>query len=293
MTSSEEKLLFPGCTIGNRLPYLEATARKVFNKLDIITEDAPFACCPDPVGAQSTDVESWLALGALNLSLAEERGKDILSLCNGCTQTLHMVNHELKHDPRKKGKINKILGTVGKQFQGTINVHHFVKVLREEVGVEKIKSALTKPLSGLKVACHTGCHYSRPSEIMQYDDPMAPKGLRELVAATGATVVDYAEEVLCCGSGVSNTDPDVGMVVLKKKFDSIAKSGADCIAVICPACYMQLDTQQKNLGKKYEKEYAIPVLYLTELIALAMGYTYDDLSLKLHRVRPKALVEKL
>lgn len=289
-----EKLLFQGCMIGNRIPYQEATARKVFTKLGVKFIDAPFACCPDPVGALSTDMLSWLALGARNLCIAEEADKGVVSLCNGCAQTLIMSDHELKHDKRKKEKVNAILAKVGKEYKGTSDVSHFVKFLKEEIGIEKIKANLTKSLSGLKIACHTGCHYMRPSEIIQYDDPFHPTVLRELVAATGATVVDYDKEVLCCGTGASNTDPEVGLSILKEKMDDVKKSGADALVVICPSCFQQLDGNQKNLMKKYEgTEYNIPVLYLTELFALAMGYSYDDLALKSHRVKPKEIVEKL
>ncbi|MBD3351734.1 MAG: CoB--CoM heterodisulfide reductase subunit B [Candidatus Lokiarchaeota archaeon] len=292
MADSQEKLLFPGCMIGNRIPFIEASARKVFDKLGVKVLDAPFGCCPDPVGFQSTDKESWLALGARNLCIAEEQGKSIVSLCNGCTQTLTAVNQKLKHDAHKKSKVNSMLNSVGKEFKGTIDVYHFVRLLKEEVGINKIKETVTNPLKGLKIACHTGCHYSRPSEIMQYDDPFEPKVLRELVAATGAEVIDYEEEALCCGVGAGNAEEDVGLLVLKRKMDSIVKSGADYIAVICPSCFQQMDGNQRNLQKKFEQEYDIPILYLTEILALAMGYTYDDLNLRRHRVKPKALQNK-
>ena len=292
MSDNQDFLLFGGCLIPNRLPYLEDSARKVFKKLGVKFIDAPFGCCPDPVGFNSVDHKSWLALGARNLTIAEKREKNIISLCNGCTQTLTAVNYELKHDERKKLEINKILSKIDREYKGTVAVNHFVKVLKENVGIEKIKNFITNPLTGLKVACHTGCHYMRPSEIMQYDDPMEPKVLRELVKATGADVVDYEEEVLCCGAGVGNTDDKVAVQVLKRKFDSAISAGADCFVVICPACYQQMDNNQRNLQKMFEKEYNIPILYLTELIALGMGYKYDDLNLKLHRARPKALLEK-
>jgi heterodisulfide reductase subunit B len=134
----------------------------------------------------------------------------------------------------------------------------------------------------------------RPSSIMQYDDPMKPKVLREIVAATGAQIIDYDEEVLCCGTGAGNADPQVGLMVLKQKMDSIKKSGADAIVAICPSCFQQLDGNQKNVTKQLNAdEYDIPVLYLTELLALAMGEDYDSINLKMHRTRPKDLMEKL
>ncbi|MEJ2294669.1 MAG: heterodisulfide reductase-related iron-sulfur binding cluster [Candidatus Lokiarchaeota archaeon] len=286
-----EYKLFQGCTIGNRIPFIEASARKVFEKLGIKTSEAPFACCPDPVGFNAVDHKSWLAMGARNLTIAEEENLPIVSLCNGCFQTLKAVNQELKHDEHEKEKINEILKTVKREFKGTINVKHFVEVLHES-GTDKIKEQVKHELTGLKIACHTGCHYNRPSEIMQTDDPMEPKKLRELVAAVGATPVDYEEEVLCCGAGVGNAEEEPSMQVLANKFNSALDAGAEAFVVICPACFQQMDTNQKKAGEQANKTYKIPILYLTELMALAFGEQPDDLGLKYHRSRLTSFLEK-
>jgi heterodisulfide reductase subunit B len=287
-----EYKMFEGCTIGNRIPFIEAASRKVFEKVGIETSQAPFSCCPDPTGMKSFDNNAWLTIGARNLCLAEAEGKSIISLCNGCTNTLRGVQHQLKHDSLKKKRVNQQLAKVGKEFKGTIDVIHFVDALKENL--DKVKSAITKPLNGLRVAVHPGCHYMRPAEWMESDDPMRPNNLKELVKACGANVVDYDELVLCCGSAVTNAYEDYGLANLKNKFDSIMKAGgADVIVVNCPACFQQFDTRQRDLSKKYEKDYNIPVLYLTELYALAMGYTPDDIGLKFHRTRLNPVLEKL
>ena len=217
--------------------------------------------------------------------------KYIISLFYGCFQTLKLVNKELNHDEHEKEKINKILGEIGKEFKGTINVKHFVEVLHD-IGAEKIKESITNDLSGLKVACHTGCHYNRPSEIVQTDDPLKPVKLREIVAATGATPVDYEEEVLCCGSGVGNTEEEPAMQILANKLSSAMNAGAEAIIVNCPACFQQFDTNQKKAEKQTGNTYGLPVLYVTELLALAFGMKPDDMGIKFHRTRPKDLLEK-
>ena len=288
-----EYKMFEGCVIGNRIPFIEASSRKVLDKLGVQTSQAPFSCCPDPTGVKTFDKDAWLAIGARNLCLAEAEGKDIISLCNGCSNTLKSVKHELENDVLKKTIINTELAKIGKNFKGTIEIKHFVDVFKDEVGLDRIKGAITKPLSGLKVACHPGCHYMRPSEWMKTDDPMLPTNLKELVAVSGATVVDYEELALCCGSAITNAYEEHGMTILKKKMDGIKKSGADVIVVNCPACFQQLDTRQRDLGKKFDTEYAIPVLYLTELYALAMGFSPDELGLKLHRTRLAGIIKKL
>jgi heterodisulfide reductase subunit B len=291
MAKSIEYKMFEGCVIGNRIPFIEASARKVFDKLGIVTSEAPFACCPDPVGFNSVDHTSWLAMGARNLTLAEAEEKDIVSLCNGCFQTLKAVNHELINNEHEKEKINNILKTIGKEFKGNIKVYHFVEVLYN-LGLDKIKEALKIDFSGLKVACHTGCHYNRPSEIMQTDDPMKPVKLRELVATTGATPVDYEEEMLCCGSGVSNAEEEPGLQILANKCKSAQNAGADVFVVVCPACFQQMDSNQKKAEKLADTSFGIPVLYLTELFALAMGEKPDDIGVRYHRVRLNDFLEK-
>ncbi len=283
--------MFQGCTIGNRIPFLEASARKVFDKLGITTSEAAFSCCPDPVGFNSVDHESWLAMGARNLTIAEDEKKDIISLCNGCFQTLKMVNTELLHNEHEKSKVNKILGQIGREFKGTINVKHFVEVLHD-IGAEKIKEMMSKELNGMKVACHTGCHYNRPSEIMQTDDPFKPKKLRAIVSATGAIPVDYEEETLCCGAGVGNAEEEPAMQVLANKLKSAKAAGAEALIVNCPACFQQFDTNQKKAEKLAGEAFNMPILYVTELLALAFGEKADDIGLKFHRTRTNQLLEK-
>ncbi|MFW9866876.1 MAG: CoB--CoM heterodisulfide reductase iron-sulfur subunit B family protein [Promethearchaeota archaeon] len=290
MAKAEEYKLFQGCVIGNRIPFIEASARKVFEKLGINTSDAAFACCPDPVGFNSTDHLSWLAMGARNLTIAEEEGKNIISLCNGCFQTLKLVNEELKNDDHEREKINKLLSNVGREFKGTGNIKHFVEVLHDYI--DKIKENIKIDLSGLKVATHTGCHYNRPSEKVQTDDPMKPVKLREIVAAAGAIPVDYEEESLCCGTGTGNTEEEPSMQILSNKLTSAMNAGAEAMIVNCPACFQQFDSNQKKAEKVDGKTFGIPVLYITELLALAFGENPKDLGLNFHRTRLTAFLEK-
>ena len=95
-SESKKYSLFPGCTIQNRIPFLEKSARLVFEKLGVdLKNQSKFGCCPDPVGVQSVDRQAWLTLGARNLAIAEKSKTHILSLCNGCSETLKVVNYEM------------------------------------------------------------------------------------------------------------------------------------------------------------------------------------------------------
>ncbi len=286
-----EYKIFEGCTIGNRIPFIEAASMKVFDKVGIETSQTNFSCCPDPTGMKSFDNDVWLTLGARNLCLAEAEGKNIISLCNGCTNTLRGVQYQLEHDSSKMDKVNRELAKIGKEYKGTQDILHFVDVLSDKL--DKVKEAITKPLEGLRVAVHPGCHYMRPAEWMESDDPMRPTTLKKLVEASGATVIDYGEEILCCGNAVTNAYEEHGFANLKIKMDAIKNAGVDVVVVNCPACYQQFDTRQRDLGKSYETEYGIPVMYITELYALAMGFSPDELGLKFHRIRLSGILEKI
>ena len=290
-------VLFPGCVIQNRFPFLEASAKICFDELGIKYSSAEFGCCPNPVGVKFVDEKTWVALAARNVCEGEKQGKDIMALCNGCNQSMFVAQHELKHDENLKKEVNEILAEVGKEYKGTVNNVHFVKVLYEQVGVDKIKAAVKKPLTGIKVACHPGCHYMRPSHILHGEDPMHPTYLRELVEATGATVVNYDQELLCCGNGVRNADEYTANTMLKGKIDNATAAGADCFVVNCPACFTQMDGEQPKINKMSGipdgVKYNFPSLYITQLIALALGKDPKELGLNFHRNKLKEVLAKV
>jgi heterodisulfide reductase subunit B len=289
-----EYKLFPGCLISNRLPFLESSARFVFETLGVGLSDAEWGCCPNPVGMKPVDIKTWNVLAARNLVVAEQDGKSIMSLCNGCYQSLAMVNRELHHDEVLKKNVNSILAKVGKEYKGSIDVKHFVHVLVEEVGLDKIRAACTTPLTGIKVACHPGCHYLRP-EYINHDDPWEPKYLHQLVECTGATVVDYDDELLCCGNVERNFDEKIANNILKSKLDSAMEAGAECLAVNCPACFQQFDNEQAKLKDLAPEgvQYKFPIYFITELLAMAMGKDPKEMGISFHRNKGNEVLGKV
>ncbi len=283
--------LFLGCVIPARLPYLEASARKVFEKLGIILKDVDgFSCCPDPTGIELIDHKTWLALGARNLSLCNNNG-GVISFCSGCVETLKGVNYFINKDITVKKEVNKYLQKVGKVYEGNTAVKHFAEVLYENL--DKVKETVEKPLEGFKVAVHYGCHYLRPSEIIEWDDPFEPVTVDEIVEALGAESVDYDLKLECCGNPLDKSDKDLSLQMIDNKLDAIQKAGANCVVVVCPACYQQYEFNQRELNKKNGTEYNLPIFYLSELVALAFGFKPQELGLNFHRVRPNALFENV
>ncbi|TFG25033.1 MAG: CoB--CoM heterodisulfide reductase subunit B [Promethearchaeota archaeon] len=282
--------LFLGCVIPARLPFLEASSRKVFEKLGIQLNDVEgFSCCPDPTGIEQIDHHTWLALGARNLSLSSNGG--IVSFCSGCVETLKGVNYYINKDIEVKEEVNKILKKVKKSYDGSTQVKHFAEILYENL--DKIRENVVKPLSGFKVAVHYGCHYLRPSDIIQWDDPFEPITIDAIVKALGAESIDYELKLECCGNPVDKSDSELSLLMINNKLQEIQKAGANCVALVCPACYQQFDFNQRELNKRNNTNYELPIFYLSELIALAFGYKPEELGLNFHRVRPNTLFEEV
>lgn len=288
-------MIFPGCIIQNRLPFLEKSARLVFEKLNFDLKSAPFACCPDPVGVASISRKTWLTLAARNLTFGEKENREILSLCNGCSETLVRTNYVLKHNKESLKEVNDILEKKGYKYNGNAKVTHFVRTLVEDVGTKKISKIVKatwvnrrdkrNPLENLRIASHPGCHYNRPSEVLQWDNPLNPRYQEKLIKAIGGIPVKYEEKTLCCGACVSRTRGDIGLEIIKTKYQSVTEAGAQLISVNCPACFQMMESHQRDVNKKFEENYNIPILYITELIALAFGYTTEEIGFKFHTVR--------
>jgi len=272
---------------------MELTARELLKRFGIKLRDMPEAgCCPDP-SLKSVDQTPWMTLAARNLAIAENMGMNILTLCNGCFETLKTVNHYLKNDGSLKEEVNKRLKTVGKEYKGEVQVKHLVEVLSNEIGFEKLKGAVTRSLKGFRVAAHYGCHLLRPSSILKVDDPVRPVLLDELIKLTGATPVSYYKSNLCCGAGVSGVDSDTGKNLVKYKLQRIENVGADFMTVVCPFCMLQYDVTQMLVKKSTGERFNVPVLYYPEMMLLAMGADPEELALEMHRVSTEPLVKRI
>ncbi len=288
-----DKALFLGCVIPARIPFVEKSAKVVCNDLNIALHPMKgAACCPDPIGIKSVSEDTWRALSARNVTVAEDMGaKAIMGLCSGCVLSLKTANQTMKHDHHVRDRVNETLAKIGTSFKGTVDsVRHMAQVVDEEIGIETIKSLVKRPLTGLKVAVHYGCHFIRPSNMIEWDDPFFPQRLEEIVRATGAEPVEYSEKMLCCGTGVSNADAEIPVHMNRRKYKSMQQAGANCIVVVCPSCYQRLENAQRDVAKQFGEKYEFPVFYFTDLLALSFGHTQDEIGLKFHRPSPKKLL---
>jgi heterodisulfide reductase subunit B len=68
--------------------------------------------------------------------------------------------------------------------------------------------------------------------------------------------------------------------------------GADVVAVSCPLCAFNLDQRQKATVTKYPEFKHIPILYFTQLLAIALGCPEDSLRFDLHYIDPKPILKE-
>ena len=270
-------LMFLGCAIPYRVAAFEVSARKILGKLGLELVEMPeFNCCGLPLDPVSH--EMMLILAARNLALAEQKGLDIITLCPGCAGTLKKVNKTLKEDKALRDEINCHLKEAGLEFKGTVDAKHFMQVLIEDVGLEKVKNAVVKPLTMLKVAEHNGCHILRPKDFIGFDDPEDPKTLKTLIEATGATCLDYMDETECCGAPSVGINDKIALQLARDKLNHIKTVDAQAMITICPFCHIMYDTNELRIEKMFNEVYGIPVLHYPQLLGLAMGMKPEELA---------------
>ncbi len=250
-----------------------------------------FNCCGFPI--DPVNHETMLTLAARNLCLAEEKNLPIMTLCNGCYSILNHVNRDLKEDKKLRERVNGYLKEIGMEFKGTINVKHLVHALSEDVGLEKIKEAVRKPLKNLRVAQHSGCHIVRPTKYVGSDDPENPTLLKRLIKATGAECLDYMDESECCGNPIIGVNSQIPLYLAREKLEHIRKVGAQAMITVCPFCHMMFDLIQTRIERTFNEKFGIPVLHYTQLLGLAMGMNPEELGIKDLRVNPSKILNRL
>jgi heterodisulfide reductase subunit B len=267
--------------------------RKALEVLGVSFRENPkFSCCPEPNGIKNSNKLFFALTAARNLAIAEEDNQNILTPCNGCFSTLKKVNCEINEDHQYLRKINSYLERINLEAHGTSQIFHLVEFIFK-FERESIRDNLKYPLRGLKVALHYGCHFLRPSNNIQLDDPIEPSIFDTLIRDLGAHCVEYDLKMECCGGSLERAGkPDVALEIISKKLECIKEKEVDCIVVCCPQCYIQFDHLQSELSK-LGYEFKIPVLYYSELLCLALGIDIQELIRRHHRTSVVSLFEKI
>lgn len=265
---------YPGCSAHSTARDLNESSTAVANALGIeLVELIGWSCC-GATAAHHTDRILAASLATANLLLARDTGLQMLVNCAACYNRLKTANYEVAASPAIRQRVSE---AVGREYDGSVPVRHFVEVLLEDIGIDKLKKKFRRALNGLKVACYYGCFLVRPHEVTHFDDPENPTSLDRLVTAMGGESLDWPYKVECCGGGLNLTRTDITVNLSGSILDMAQASGAQCIAVACPMCQVSLDLRQKDIEKKTGKRYSMPVVYITQLLGLCFGVAQGKL----------------
>ncbi len=281
--------LYIGCSVPVNYPNYEIAMIRVARAFDIELEYMEgVACCGSP-NLRAVDHDGWILVNARTLAIADKNGNDVVTPCNGCFGSLKDVYHHLMHNDDVRKKINKELKKEGLEFRGISRPRHFAEVLYSDIGIDEIKKKITRPLDGVGIAIHYGCHLLRPVDVTEFK----PEYLQELVLVTGASVIDYPLWKQCCGATVLPVDEPLAIRLARDKLKSMKESGAVFATVVCPACGNQLDLQQLGLKESYGEDYNLPILVYPQILGLAIGLDEEEVGLSMNRVPADPILDHL
>jgi heterodisulfide reductase subunit B len=242
----------------------------VLNKFGIELAVVPdFNCCGYP--ARNVDEKAYLLPSVRNMAIAEKLNLDILVICNCCFASLQKAKSVMAKDSQLKDELNGYLTKEGLQYSGNVQIKHYLTVLYEEVGTDKIRNQLVNRFKDLNISVIHGCHILRPREITTFDDSFVPRISEELLQITGVTSLDWRGKLECCGAALAGLNDELSKKLLKEKITGAQAAGADYITPICSYCHMQFDTTQKNMSGENPSEKLLPVLLYPQLLGLCLG----------------------
>ncbi|MBW1715303.1 MAG: CoB--CoM heterodisulfide reductase iron-sulfur subunit B family protein [Deltaproteobacteria bacterium] len=284
--------LFLGCNIPARLKQYESSTRAVLGNLGVeLVDIKEFNCCGYPM--RNIDFKTSILAAARNLALAEKQGLNMIVLCMCGYGMLKKADHAMKEEPSLREVINTTLKKEGLQFRGDLEIRHLLCVLYNEVSVEAIRQRVTRPFKELKIATHYGCHALRPSEIVQFDDPVNPTLFDKLVEATGAQSIYWQSRLDCCGAPLFGINDNLSMDLAEKKLLDAKRSGAHYLCDACTYCHLQFDTVQEMISTKRGENHLLPAILYPQLLGLSMGIDERILGLEMNHIDISGIKEFL
>jgi heterodisulfide reductase subunit B len=268
---------YPGCSLeATGRPY-EESVQKVAKALGIeLVELEDWNCCGATAYMSINEALSF-SLSARNLCQAKKIGNTLVTACSACYTNLRKTEAYLADFPEIKSEVDASLAEAGLHYEGGVVTKHFLQTVVQDVGLDRIKSLVKHPLSGLRVAPYYGCQIARPYGIE--DDADNPTMMDKLLMAIGATPINYPMKTVCCGGSLMGIRKEVALRLCRNLLLCAQQYDAQCVAVTCPLCQMNLDAFQSAINKTYGTSFNLPIVYFTQLMGVAFGLNSKGLGL--------------
>jgi heterodisulfide reductase subunit B len=288
MSNTVEIGYYPGCALRGSSNDYEASVRACMKKLHVELKELDDWICCGATAAHNLNKKLAVALPARNLAIAERDGiGKVLAPCPMCSMELLQVRNRLRESEPLRQEMSAI---VESPVSGKTEVLNLIQIF-QQIGQERITSAVIKKLEGFKPACYYGCLLTRPPKDLQFDDCEQPSSMEKLLQSLGAEPVDWNYKTECCGGGLTLADDSVVIDLTGKILRNAKKHEANCMVVACPMCHVNLDMKQAAIEKKLGEPLKLPVYYLSDLVGLALGLSEQELRIDKHFVRSLRLSE--
>ncbi len=277
---------YPGCSLKSNYKYFEDSAIESFKVLGYELVELPrWNCCGTVYSLSSDNLMGKIAPIRNLIRVKEQNENRIVTLCSVCYSTLKLANDFIRENKDANEKMNNFMDREDIKYEGDVEVLHLLQLLRDEIGFEKVKKCVKKELKGLKVAPYYGCLLLRPKEAA-IDNVEAPTVLEDFLSALGAESIDFPFKNECCGAYHTVNERDLVAEKTMTIINYAKRNGADLIVNSCPLCQFNLDWRQKLAKEKHPDFEGLPVLYFTQLMAIAFGLKEDFLQMDKHYVKP-------
>jgi succinate dehydrogenase / fumarate reductase cytochrome b subunit len=275
---------YPGCSAKSTCAELNTATHNVAARLGIELVELHSATCTGSREIRAIDRNRFLALNARIIALAEKEKLPVLTVCNTCTLNLLDTQKILGEEPETRDWVNNALEDEGLKFSGTSRVTHFLWMLLEDVGPEKLRLAVSRPLTGLRLAAFYGCHIVRPPAHFGFVDSRNAQAIETLNDVLGCSSIDYSGRTECCGFHTAAEDERVAIKLTGRHIESAKDKGAQAMVTPCPLCHTVLDSFQREMERDLKKPLRMPILHLPQLVGLALGMSARELQMDKHMV---------
>ena len=282
---------YPGCSLRGTANEYDRSLRAVAGRLGVDLKEIPDWICCGATFAHAVDHEAALCLAADTLAKARRAGlNEVLAPCAMCYQRLAVAAHELREQPGLAAKLAEALGEKADLGLEKVKPVSLLGWLGNGMA-DALKTRVTRPLTGLKVACYYGCLLVRPPKITGVEQVEAPRSMERIVQLLGAQTVRWSMAMECCGASFALSRKETVLRQGHTIYGAAKKAGADVICLACPMCHANLDMRQTEMG--IGKQDQLPVVYLTQLAGLAMGMDAQSLGLNSHFVSVKPVMMRI
>lgn len=257
---------YPGCTLNTVAKGFDLSARDSATAIGFeMAELGKWNCCGATFPLTPDNVMG-LTAPAKVLSNASKEGDTLTTLCSVCYNVLKRTNKVIKDNKEKRNLIN---GFIEEDYDGSVNVIHYLEVLRDKIGFAKVKEAVKRPLKGIKAGAYYGCMLLRPFEDMGIDKAEAPTIFEDLLKALGAEPVEFPNRIECCGAHLAMNNENVVARLSGNVMTSAVGMGAELIVTSCPLCQYNLEKSQPKVEASGYTP--VPIVYFTQILGLALG----------------------